>query len=281
MRCGHPPQSPIKAVGCFSAFWEDIFNKRHALVPYIQNSHAWLRRLVLAQQHVIEVSRRGNMFTAPAHAPAVPIAPAVSVPRTVRCCNISGAAIPGRPAHRIYMPPLSTDRLVGAHLIIVQAVSMADTMPADGAFVHAMLAAVALGKAVVAVKDWEGCSDPLRSPHCVRHEAACESVPTSLAITSSFSKKHCMTRQLLTKCAEAENSQWTVTILDDGGTKPCGAVLIHTPIDVYAFVRCVRHVSRNAAGPQMSGTLFPRGKALPKSGGAGGRCDAGLRGLFG
>ena len=182
------------------------------------------------------------MFTAPEHAPAVPIAPAVSVPRKVRCCNISGAAIPGRPAHRIYMPPLSTDRLVGAHLIIVQAVSMADTMPAGGAFVHAMLAAVALGKAVIAVKDWEGCSDPLRSPHCVRHEAACESVPTSLAITSSFSKKHGMTRQLLTKCSEAENSQWTVTILDDGGTKPCGAVLIHTQMDVYALVRRVRRI---------------------------------------
>ena len=64
MRCGHPPQSPIKAVGCFSAFWEDIFNKRHALVPDIQNSHAWQRRLVLAQQHVIEVSgKQGGGIT--------------------------------------------------------------------------------------------------------------------------------------------------------------------------------------------------------------------------
>ena len=253
------------------------------------NARQLLLRRLGRNPYPVGQRRRGNMFTAPADAPAVPIAPAVSVRRTVRCCNISGAAIPGRPAHRIYMPPLSTDRLVGAHLIIVQAVSMADTMPADGAFVHAMLAAVALGKAVIAVKDWEGCSDPLRSPHCVRHEAACESVPTSLAITSSFSKKHSMTRQLLTKCSEAENSQWTVTILEDGGTTPGGAVLIHTQMDVYALVRRVRRIFRSAAGPQISGTLFPSGKSVPrgtaaiapKSGGAAGHCGTGLGRLFG
>ena len=223
------------------------------------------------------------MFTAPAHAQAVsvPTAPAVPMPRTVHCCNISGAAIPNRPAYRIHQPPLSTDRLVRSHLIIVDTASMADTMPTNGAFVHAMLAAVALGKAILGVKDWEGCADPLRSPHCVRHEAACESVPTRLAVTSSFSRKHGMTRQLLTKCAEAEKSQWTVKILGEGDATPCGAVLIHTPIDVYALVRRVRRVSRSAAGPQISGTLFSRGKAPPKSGGAAGRCDTGLSGLFG
>ena len=98
-----------------------------------------------------------------------------------------------------------------------------------------------------------------------------------------------MTRQLLTKCSEAENSQWTVTILEDGGTTPGGAVLIHTQMDVYALVRRVRRIFRSAAGPQISGTLFPSGKSVPrgtaaiapKSGGAAGHCGTGLGRLFG
>ena len=227
--------------------------------------------------------RIGHMFTAPAHAPAVsvPTAPAVSMPRTVHCCNISGAAIPNRPAHRIHQPPLSTDLLVISHLIIVANASMADTMPTDGTFVHTMLAAVALGKVIVAVKDWMGCQDPARSPHCVRHEAACESVPMRLVITNSFSAKHGLTRQLLTKCAAAQKSQWTAEILDGDSAAPCGAARIHTPMDVYALVRRVRRVSHSTAAPQSSGTLFPRGMFAPKSGGAAGRCDAGLSGLFG
>ena len=55
---------PLKISANFQEFWEDIFNKRHALVPDIQNSVAWQRRLVLAQQHVIEVTgKQGGGIT--------------------------------------------------------------------------------------------------------------------------------------------------------------------------------------------------------------------------
>ena len=47
---------PLKRHGDFQAFWEDVFDKRHALVPDIQHSDAWRRRLVLAQNHVLTVS---------------------------------------------------------------------------------------------------------------------------------------------------------------------------------------------------------------------------------
>ena len=106
-------------------------------------------------------------------------------------------------------------------------------------------------------------------------------VLVKLAITDSFSTKHGKTRQLLTKCAAGANSKWSVEILDGDGDAPCGTVHIHTTMDVYAFVRCVGRVSHSTAGPQISGTLFPRGMLAPKSGGAAGRCDAGLSGLFG
>ena len=47
---------PAKQHGDFRSFWDDVFDNRHALVPDIQNSDAWKRRLVLAQQHVVKVT---------------------------------------------------------------------------------------------------------------------------------------------------------------------------------------------------------------------------------
>ena len=57
---------PLKRHGDFQAFWEEIFDKRHALVPDVQHSDAWQRRLVLAQQHVLKVSgRQGGGLACP------------------------------------------------------------------------------------------------------------------------------------------------------------------------------------------------------------------------
>ena len=47
---------PLKRHGDFRSFWDDVFDQKHALVPDIQNSDAWARRLILAQQHVLEVA---------------------------------------------------------------------------------------------------------------------------------------------------------------------------------------------------------------------------------
>ena len=47
---------PLKKHGDFQSFWDDVFDHRHALVPDVQNSDAWRRRLVLAQQHVLATS---------------------------------------------------------------------------------------------------------------------------------------------------------------------------------------------------------------------------------
>ena len=47
---------PLKKHGDFQSFWDDVFDDRHALVPDVQNSDVWRRRLVLAQQHVIKTS---------------------------------------------------------------------------------------------------------------------------------------------------------------------------------------------------------------------------------
>ena len=47
---------PLKRHGDFKSFWDDVFDGRHALVPDVQNSDVWRRRLVLAQQHVLKVS---------------------------------------------------------------------------------------------------------------------------------------------------------------------------------------------------------------------------------
>ena len=47
---------PLKRHGDIRSFWDDVFDPRHALVPDIQNSDAWTRRLILAQQHVLEVA---------------------------------------------------------------------------------------------------------------------------------------------------------------------------------------------------------------------------------
>ena len=52
---------PLKKHGDFQSFWDDIFDSRHALVPDVQNSDAWRRRLVLAQQHVLKTwARKGE-----------------------------------------------------------------------------------------------------------------------------------------------------------------------------------------------------------------------------
>ena len=47
---------PLKRHGDFRNFWDEIFDRKHALVPDVQHSDAWQRRLVLAQQHVVKVS---------------------------------------------------------------------------------------------------------------------------------------------------------------------------------------------------------------------------------
>jgi len=47
-------EEPIKNAEGFGEIWEDIFNKRRALVPDIQHSHAWQAKLLMAQRHVLE-----------------------------------------------------------------------------------------------------------------------------------------------------------------------------------------------------------------------------------
>ena len=47
---------PLKRHGDFRSFWDDIFDQTHSLVPDIQNSDAWKRRLVLAQRHVVKAT---------------------------------------------------------------------------------------------------------------------------------------------------------------------------------------------------------------------------------
>ena len=45
------PES-LKSLGNFRRFREDVFANKHALAPDVQNSDAWHRRPVLAQQHI-------------------------------------------------------------------------------------------------------------------------------------------------------------------------------------------------------------------------------------
>ena len=47
-------ESPIQIVDCYASFWEDIFDKRHALVPDVQNSDAWRSKLMAMQRHIID-----------------------------------------------------------------------------------------------------------------------------------------------------------------------------------------------------------------------------------
>jgi hypothetical protein len=46
-------ESPIQLVDCFASFWEDVFDKRHALVPDVQNSDAWRSKLMAAERHIV------------------------------------------------------------------------------------------------------------------------------------------------------------------------------------------------------------------------------------
>ena len=46
---------PLKKIANFRAFWDDVFDARHALVPDIQNSDSWRRKLLLAQKHILLV----------------------------------------------------------------------------------------------------------------------------------------------------------------------------------------------------------------------------------
>ena len=46
-------ETPIKLADCYASFWDDIFDKRHALVPDVQNSDAWRTRLMAMQRHII------------------------------------------------------------------------------------------------------------------------------------------------------------------------------------------------------------------------------------
>ncbi len=46
-------ESPIKLADCYASFWDDIFDKRHALVPDVQNSDAWRTKLMAMQRHII------------------------------------------------------------------------------------------------------------------------------------------------------------------------------------------------------------------------------------
>ena len=46
-------ESPTKLVDCYASFWDDMFDKRHALVPDVQNSDAWRTRLMAMQRHII------------------------------------------------------------------------------------------------------------------------------------------------------------------------------------------------------------------------------------
>ena len=53
-------ESPIQIVDCYASFWEDVFDKRHALVPDVQNSDAWRSKLMAMQHHIIgERGRQG------------------------------------------------------------------------------------------------------------------------------------------------------------------------------------------------------------------------------
>ena len=60
---------PLKSLDNFRRFWEDVFANKHALVPDVQNSDAWRRRLVLAQQHILKASGKqgGGVTTALRH----------------------------------------------------------------------------------------------------------------------------------------------------------------------------------------------------------------------
>ena len=60
---------PLKKHGDFQSFWDDVFDAKHALVPDVQNSDAWRRRLVLAQQHVLKTtgSQGGGLACAMRH----------------------------------------------------------------------------------------------------------------------------------------------------------------------------------------------------------------------
>ena len=54
-------ESPIKLVDCYASFWDDILDKRHALVPDVQNSDAWRTKLMAMQRRIIaEMGDRGR-----------------------------------------------------------------------------------------------------------------------------------------------------------------------------------------------------------------------------
>ena len=46
-------ETPIQIVDCYASFWDDVFDKRHALVPDVQNSDAWKCKLMAMQRHII------------------------------------------------------------------------------------------------------------------------------------------------------------------------------------------------------------------------------------
>ena len=46
-------QIPVTHADVFCDLWKDVFDAKHALVPCIQNSHAWRLRLQKAQRWVM------------------------------------------------------------------------------------------------------------------------------------------------------------------------------------------------------------------------------------
>ena len=89
-------QDPVKLQDEFGRFWSDIFDSRHALVPDIQNSHAWRSKLLLAQRHILKHNGRqgGGLAVALRHLSfAKQRFDSAAAPARKYCCLLSAIAL--------------------------------------------------------------------------------------------------------------------------------------------------------------------------------------------
>ena len=144
-------------------------------------------------------------------------------------------------------------RLQSVHLIILQDMTLADSMPNEGDLLIALLVAVAFGATLISLHAWQRTTDPFTSEKCVRHVPSREAVDVSVVVTETFAERHRRCTQLLEAAASGPRSRWKVRTVGDI-VEDKKAFRVHTMSDLASFIRRVRRIS-NASGV-MAGTLF-------------------------
>ena len=199
--------------------------------------------------------RRGGLFSVATKANTAMACPRVQRPRRVRSLSLTASVLDDKGAgYRMVTPPFTARDVENVDLIILDDLSVADSMPHTGDLLLVMLAAVAFGIPLVGRQTWQSVDDPFVSEACVRHVPSLENVALTVVLSVPFAQKHARCAKVLSAASTRPRSKWRVKCetAAAGDTK---ARRVECLSDVAALIRRVRRIRRPRGNVQ--GALFP------------------------